>query len=86
MAAMSRSQVDGPLEGILLDGRYLLQAPIAIGGMSTVYRGLDTRLDRSVAVKVMDARYAGDQQFLTRFKLEARAAARLSDGSPQTGP
>ena len=79
MAAMSRSQVDGPLEGILLDGRYLLQAPIAVGGMSTVYRGLDTRLDRSVAVKVMDARYAGDQQFLTRFRMEARAAARLSD-------
>ena len=66
-------------KGILLDGRYLLQAPIAIGGMSTVYRGLDTRLDRSVAVKVMDARYAGDQQFLTRFRMEARAAARLSD-------
>ena len=68
-----------PLEGILLDGRYLLQTPIAIGGMSTVYRGLDTRLDRPVAVKVMDSRYAGDQQFLTRFKLEARAVARLSE-------
>ncbi len=79
MTSMSVSQIDGPLEGILLDGRYLLQTPIAVGGMSTVYRGLDTRLDRPVAVKVMDARYAGDQQFLTRFKLEARAAARLSD-------
>ncbi len=79
MAPMSVSRADGPLEGILLDGRYLLQGPIATGGMSTVYRGLDTRLDRPVAVKVMDARYAGDQQFLTRFKLEARAAARLSD-------
>lgn len=79
MNPMSVSQIDGPLEGILLDGRYLLQTPIAVGGMSTVYRGLDTRLDRPVAIKVMDARYAGDQQFLTRFKLEARAAARLSD-------
>ncbi len=79
MNPMSVSQIDGPLEGILLDGRYLLQTPIAIGGMSTVYRGLDTRLDRPVAVKIMDARYAGDQQFLTRFRLEARAAARLSD-------
>jgi len=79
MAPMSVSQGDGALEGILLDGRYLLQAPIATGGMSTVYRGLDTRLDRPVAIKVMDARYAGDEQFLTRFKLEARAAARLSD-------
>ncbi|HEX5144445.1 MAG TPA: protein kinase, partial [Mycobacterium sp.] len=76
---MSAPGIEGPLEGILLDGRYLLQTPIAVGGMSTVYRGLDTRLDRPVAVKVMDARYAGDQQFLTRFKLEARAVARLSD-------
>ena len=54
--------------------------------MSTVYRGLDTRLDRPVAVKVMDARYAGDQQFLTRFKLEARAApgCRIPAWSPSS--
>ena len=45
MTSMSVSQIDGPLEGILLDGRYLLQTPIAVGGMSTVYRGLDTRLE-----------------------------------------
>jgi serine/threonine-protein kinase len=66
-----------PLEGELLDGRYLVETKIATGGMSTVYRGLDTRLDRPVACKVMDPRYAGDQQFLTRFQLEARAVARL---------
>jgi serine/threonine-protein kinase len=47
--------------------------------MSTVYRGLDIRLDRPVALKVMDSRYAGDQQFLTRFQREARAVARLKD-------
>ncbi len=79
ISRVSARDFDGPLEGILLDGRYLLLTPIAIGGMSTVYRGLDTRLDRPVAVKVMDARYAGDQQFLARFKLEAQAVARLSD-------
>ncbi|MCB1263968.1 MAG: serine/threonine protein kinase [Mycobacterium sp.] len=45
--------------------------------MSTVYRGLDARLDRPVALKVMDARYARDQQFLTRFQREARSIARL---------
>lgn len=67
------------LEGALLDGRYLVQARIASGGTSTVYRGLDTRLDRPVACKVMDPRYAGDQQFLTRFQLEARTVARLKD-------
>ena len=66
-----------PLVGALLDGRYRVEAPIATGGMSTVYRGLDARLDRPVALKVMDARYARDQQFLTRFQREARSIARL---------
>jgi serine/threonine-protein kinase len=68
-----------PLDRTLLDGRYLVQAKIASGGTSTVYRGLDTRLDRPVALKVMDSRYAGDEQFLTRFRLEARTVARLKD-------
>jgi serine/threonine protein kinase, bacterial len=63
----------------MLDGRYLVETKIATGGMSTVYRGMDTRLDRPVALKVMDSRYAGDEQFLTRFRLEARAVARLKD-------
>jgi serine/threonine protein kinase, bacterial len=70
---------DDPLEGALLDGRYRVATKIATGGTSTVYRGLDTRLDRPVALKVMDSRYAGDQQFLTRFQLEARSVARLKD-------
>lgn len=65
------------LVGALLDGRYQVQTVIATGGMSTVYRGHDVRLDRPVALKVMDVRYAGDQQFLTRFQREARAIARL---------
>ncbi|WP_343600950.1 protein kinase [Mycobacterium sp.] len=67
------------LTGTLLDGRYRVHAEIATGGTSTVYRGLDVRLDRPVALKVMDARYAADQQFLSRFALEARAVARLKD-------
>ena len=68
-----------PLDGALLDGRYRVEDRIATGGMSTVYRGLDVRLDRPVALKVMDARYANDSQFLTRFQREARAVARLKD-------
>ena len=63
----------------MLDGRYRVATKIATGGTSTVYRGLDTRLDRPVALKVMDSRYAGDEQFLTRFQLEARSVARLKD-------
>ena len=66
-----------PLLGATLDGRYRIESRIATGGMSTVYRGLDLRLDRPVALKVMDARYSGDHQFLTRFQREARAIARL---------
>ena len=76
---MGTSQRSDPLVGIVLDGRYRIDALIATGGMSAVYRGLDLRLDRPVACKVMDSRYAGDQQFLARFQREARAVARLKD-------
>lgn len=68
-----------PLLGAVLDGRYRVDTPIATGGMSTVYRGLDVRLDRPVALKVMDSRYSGDAQFLARFQREAKAVARLKD-------
>lgn len=64
--------------GDVLDGRYLIDRPIARGGMSTVYRCLDTRLDREVAAKVMDERYVHDELFLDRFAREARAMAQLS--------
>lgn len=63
--------------GTVLERRYRLGPVIARGGMSTVYRALDLRLDRPVAVKVMDARFADDPGFLTRFELEARSVARL---------
>ncbi|OBI82427.1 protein kinase [Mycobacterium sp. 1245805.9] len=76
---MSEAGIRDPLEGTLLDGRYRVESRIASGGTSTVYRGLDVRLDRPVAVKVMDSRYAGDDQFLTRFQLEARTVARLKN-------
>jgi len=79
MNPVAAAATDDPLEGTLLDGRYRVATKIATGGTSTVYRGLDTRLDRPVALKVMDSRYAGDQQFLTRFQLEARTVARLKD-------
>jgi serine/threonine-protein kinase len=79
MNSVAAAATDDPLVGTLLDGRYRVATKIATGGTSTVYRGLDTRLDRQVALKVMDSRYAGDQQFLTRFQLEARTVARLKD-------
>ncbi|WP_395726840.1 Stk1 family PASTA domain-containing Ser/Thr kinase [Nakamurella sp.] len=67
----------GLTSGTVLDGRYRLGAMIARGGMSTVYRGVDTRLDRPVAVKVMSPHYVADPTFLTRFEREARLAASL---------
>jgi serine/threonine protein kinase, bacterial len=77
MTSMETYQRADPLIGAALEGRYRVEAVIATGGMSTVYRGLDTRLDRPVALKVMDSRYSGDVQFLTRFQREAKAVARL---------
>lgn len=67
------------LVGSLLDRRYRIDATIARGGMSTVYRALDTRLDRPVAVKIMDPKFAEDPQFVARFEFEARAVARLNN-------
>ncbi len=67
--------------GQMLEGRYRIDAPIARGGMSMVFRGVDTRLDRPVAIKVMDPKFAGDPQFLTRFEFEARAVAKLKHPS-----
>ena len=63
--------------GPLLDGRYRLGPVLARGGMSTVYRGTDIRLDRPVAIKIMDPRLAADPAFRVRFEREARSAARI---------
>ncbi|WP_345605128.1 Stk1 family PASTA domain-containing Ser/Thr kinase [Pseudonocardia adelaidensis] len=61
----------------LLDARYRVGSLLARGGMSIVYRGTDTRLDRPVAIKVMDPRLAGDPAFRGRIEREARSAARI---------
>ena len=66
------------LTGELIDGRYQLIRHMASGGMATIYEGLDTRLDRKVAVKVMHPHLAQDEQFVERFIREAKASAALS--------
>ncbi|WP_073811830.1 Stk1 family PASTA domain-containing Ser/Thr kinase [Kitasatospora sp. CB01950] len=70
--------LNDPLIGALLDGRYRVEQRIAVGGMATVYRGTDTRLDRTVALKVMHPSLAGDADFTARFIREAKAVARLA--------
>ena len=64
--------------GRVVDGRYAVEARIARGGMATVYRARDRRLDRDVALKVMHAHLADDPEFTARFIREARSAAQLS--------
>src|SRR5215469_4436164 len=67
-----------PSSGQLLDGRYRVGSWIARGGMATVYLGTDTKLDRTVALKIAHPELAGDPEFARRFSGEARSAARLS--------
>ncbi|MFJ6660632.1 Stk1 family PASTA domain-containing Ser/Thr kinase [Streptomyces sp. NPDC091377] len=67
-----------PLIGQLLDGRYRVEARIAVGGMATVYRAVDTRLDRVLALKVMHPTLAADGTFVDRFIREAKSVARLA--------
>ncbi|KOU05852.1 serine/threonine protein kinase [Streptomyces sp. NRRL F-2295] len=62
----------------MLDGRYRIEARIAVGGMATVYRAVDTRLDRVLALKVMHPALATDVSFVERFIREAKSVARLA--------
>src|SRR5215471_4907934 len=59
-------------------GPYEIQAAIGAGGMGEVYRARDTRLDRSVAIKVLPPRLASDSVLRERFDREARAISHLS--------
>jgi beta-lactam-binding protein with PASTA domain/serine/threonine protein kinase len=67
-----------PPIGQVLDGRYRVESLIARGGMATVYLGTDTRLERTVALKIMHAELANDEDFVRRFVDEARSVAQLS--------
>jgi eukaryotic-like serine/threonine-protein kinase len=62
----------------VLGGRYRVEARIGSGGMGEVYRGVDTVLDRTVAIKILLPQFARDANFVDRFRREAQAAARLN--------
>lgn len=68
-----------PLLGTVIDGRYKIDARLARGGMASVYRGMDMRLQRSVAIKVIHSHLAEQPDFVDRFIREARSSARLSN-------
>ena len=67
------------LSGGVLDGRYELHALIGEGSFGRVYRGLDRRLARTVAVKVIKPWWAEDSAWVQRFQREAQLLARVSD-------
>ena len=64
--------------GKLLDDRYLIIEKIGEGGMAVVFKALDNRLEREVAVKILRIEFADDEEFVARFAAESHAVAMLS--------
>ena len=70
--------VQDTLINTLFDGRYRVIRRLGSGGMANVYLAEDEELGRRVAIKVLDDRHAKDEQFVERFRREAKNAASLS--------
>jgi eukaryotic-like serine/threonine-protein kinase len=70
--------VSDTLIGTLFDGRYQVVRKLGAGGMANVYLAEDQELGRSVAIKILNERHANDEQFVERFRREAKNAAALS--------
>ncbi len=64
-------------------GPYQIESPIGAGGMGEVYKATDTRLERTVAIKVLPAHVASDPERKSRFEREAKTVAALNH--PNTG-
>lgn len=65
------------MEDLVYGRRYRVTEKIGTGGMADVYKAVDETLGRTVAVKVMHAKYASDPSFAARFRKEAQSAANL---------
>jgi serine/threonine-protein kinase len=68
----------GPSKGNVLDGRYLLQDSLGVGGVGTVFRALQLRVKRAVAIKFLHQEMLGDTSLKPRFEHEALALAALA--------
>lgn len=64
--------------GEVIHGRYEIQQRVGMGGMADVYKAMDRKLNRFVAIKVLKAEFCSDKSFVAKFQAEARAAAGLS--------
>jgi eukaryotic-like serine/threonine-protein kinase len=64
--------------GEVVAGRYELEELVGAGGMSSVFKARDTLLERRVALKVLHQHFTEDDQYVERFRREARAVASLS--------
>jgi len=64
--------------GKVVADRYELEELVGTGGMSSVYRARDRLLERRVAIKVLHEHYSRDEDYVERFRREARSAAKLS--------
>jgi serine/threonine protein kinase len=73
----TRVSADAPLIGAVVDGKYKIESLLGRGGMGAVYRAVHTGTDRTVALKVIAGSFAGDQEYVERFRREARACGRL---------
>ena len=67
-----------PLAGGTRLGPYAIESPIGAGGMGEAYKATDTRLERTVAIKVLPAHVASDPDLKRRFEREAKTVAALS--------
>jgi serine/threonine-protein kinase len=72
------TNLEDRLIGTRFDGRYRIVSKLGSGGMAEVYLAEDEELGRKVALKMLNERHARDDQFVERFKREARNAAGLS--------
>src|ERR687885_1549994 len=70
--------VSDTLIDTLFDGRYKILRKLGAGGMANVYLAEDQELGRRVAIKILNERHANDEQFVERFRREAKNAAGLS--------
>src|SRR5436309_5668334 len=70
--------VTDTLINTIFDGRYKILRKLGAGGMANVYLAEDQELGRRVAIKILNDRHANDEQFVERFRREAKNAAGLS--------